>query len=465
MRLRSVVASLIMFGSMAPVFAGDDSSVQQSAIDQNSIVSPICSEGWFNRISVGGVGSIIGITGNHDPAGAFTGIGNSYDVYVNNFNLLVNANLNNWSKVTLNLAYLGAPVPWNNMHAKGEVNGDKFSTSQWSYRHIKHAAVTDEAYIQISHFSKYPFYFVFGKKYLPFGEYSDPHTPYQIMSPVQMLTQTNAVTAIAGVTAECGFYGSVYGFKGQTYPIDSTVGNIRNFGAKVGYHDDLELLNIPGTHINFNLSYLHNIWDSEFFGPNTEPKWSWIEKHKGDTSVKIVHPVTMIAGKDYAVDPVGGVSLHGDLTYKALTLSANFASALKRMVSSVYSSKEDSSKFWAADLNVTYAFKTMDHNSHLGAGVQFTGNGAWFGENNAIIYADNDIGKSKGYYTASDWCRIVPKWRLLGEYKISLFRNTDLGLVVAHGKSYDFVTGTGSDKEPAGIRNTTVGLARLMVQL
>jgi hypothetical protein len=38
----------------------------------------------------------------------------------------------------------------------------------------------------------------------------------------------------------------------------------------------------------------------------------------------------------------------------------------------------------------------------------------------------------------TDWTRVIPKWRLLVEYKVNLFKNTDLSIVGAHGKSNDF---------------------------
>lgn len=479
MKLKPVVASLCMLGLLAPVFAKGSLVAQQAVIDQNSPITPLCTEGWTNRISVGGMGSIVANVGNHDPAGFFTAINNSSDLYVNNFNLLINAKLSSWSKVSANIAYLGAPIPWNNMQSTGRGQTEQVwrpgeerptrvavADSQWSYRRIKHSIVADEAYVTIGDLAKYPFYFVVGKKYVPFGDYTDPYTPYQIMSPTQMLSQTNAVTAIVGLSTNFGLYGSLYALKGETYPVGSSTGNIRNFGAKIGYYDHLDTFNIPNAHVNFALSYIHNLWDNEIFTPNPETKYEWLEKigvnNNNDGAVKINHPVTVSADKEYGIDPVDGISLHADLAYKAFSMSANFVSAIKKMVDTNYSTKADSSKFWAADVKADYAFKTLDRESQLGAGIQWTGNGSWFGDN------------VKGI---TDWCRIIPKWRLLGEYKINLFKNTDLDLVVAHGKSYDFVStdyvdggrrpvnvSGNPDTEPKGSRNTTVGLARLMVQ-
>ncbi len=446
MKLKPVVASLVMLGLMTPAFAKSTLASQQAIVDQNSALSPVCSEGWFNRISVGGIGSIVGIAGNHDPAGSFTYLNNGSDLYVNNFNLLVNANLSSWSKASLNLAYLGAPIPWNNMFITKQ---KEVGHSTFAYRQIRHTIVADEAYVTIGDLTKYPFYAVFGKKYIPFGNYVDPYVPYQIMSPTQALSQTNAVAGIVGVTTNFGFYANVFAFRGDTYPVGSSTGNIRNFGGLVGYYDNLEAFNVPNAHVNVNLGYIHNLWDSQVFSPNVEPSWA-LGEGSSNWTTKINHPVNSF-GKKYEIDPIGGVSVHGDLAYKAFSMSANFVTAVKKMVDANYSSQSDSSRFWGADVNAEYAFKTLEHDSHIGAGVQFSGNGAWFGDNKKGI---------------TDWCRIIPKWRLLGEYKVNLFKNTELDLVVAHGKSYEFAPSTAAQSgDVAGHRNATVGLARLMVQL
>ncbi|HBS52249.1 MAG TPA: hypothetical protein DEA62_04645, partial [Coxiellaceae bacterium] len=119
MKLKPVVASLVMLGLMAPAFAKSSMASQQAVIDQNAVTSPVCSEGWFNRITVGGLGSVVGLFGNHDPAGMYTDIGSSTDLYVNNVNLLVNANLSCWSKATVNLAYFGSPDYFTRMEDSG----------------------------------------------------------------------------------------------------------------------------------------------------------------------------------------------------------------------------------------------------------------------------------------------------------------------------------------------------------
>ena len=431
MKLKPVVASLVMLGLMAPAFAKSSVASQQAVIDQNAVLSPVCSDGWFNRITVGGLGSIVGLYGNHDPAGMYTDIGSSTDLYINNVNLLVNANLSSWSKATVNLAYFGAPEYWGRM----EVSSSTKSTKPGAIRYIDHRVAVDEAYVTIGNLAKYPFYVKVGKGYVPFGVYTDPYTPYQIMSPAQMLAQVNAVSAIAGVTTDFGFYGNVSAFRDSSiYPAGSNTGNIRNFSAQLGYYDNLDAFNVPNGHVNFALSYIKNLWGSQFFSPDRPGRHTWSENVSG------------AAGGDSQIDPTGGISAHADFAYKAFSMFADWTGALQGMVSNAVFPK--SSKFWGANVNADYAFKTLDRDSHFGVGMQWSGNGQWFGA--------PDVGGSINPAT-TDFTRIIPKWRFVGEYGVNIFKNTDLNFVFAQGKGYDFTT------DPVS-RTSTLGLVRLKFQ-
>jgi len=286
-----------------------------------------------------------------------------------------------------------------------------------------------------------------------------------------MLSQTNAVAAIAGVSSDFGLYASVYGFRGVTQPVGSTAGGMRNFGGKIGYYDDLKQFDAANTRVNISLAYMSNIWETDFFSPPSAPAWKWfgVANGAGDW-YKRNHP----CNNKGQVESVGAISLHGDLAYKSFSMSANYVSAIADMISdslmvtnqstgvtgttNYISSGNNRSRLWAADVGADYSFKTWKRNSSLGAEVQWTGNGSWVG--------DNGAGRT-------DWLRIMPRWRLLAEYKINLFKNTDLSLVATHGKSYDFTTtNTGgglparglSDPEDNTNKTVSTGLARLNIQ-
>lgn len=448
MKLKPVVASLVMLGLTAPAFAHSSKTMvlQQAVVDQNSVISTVCPDGWFNRITLGGRGSVVGIVGNHDLPGSFTTLNTGTDLYVNDVNLLVNANLCCWSKFTLNLAYLGAPSYWfMDSSSMLESNPLKVPVS------VEHRIFADEAYLTFADFAKYPVYFKVGKTFIPFGEYTDQHIPISIMSPAQMLAEINAPAAILGVASDFGLYASAFGFKGDTFPSGVTTNNIRNWGAKVGYHDNLGAFEAPNTHFNINLSYVHNVWDSLVFTSNSKSPYKLLNLRANASSEPR--------------DEVGGIAGHLDVTYKAFSAYADFVGALKDMHKAYFPSIpattfDGSSKFWGANVNAAYAFETMSHDSSLGVGVQFSGNGQWF----ATAQAVKDV--NSGLFSA-----VIPKWRALVEYQVNLCKHTDLDLVFAHGKSYDIPTIVPAvvvDQRTVTAatttfkaRSTNVGLARL----
>jgi hypothetical protein len=425
MKLKPVVASLVVLGLMAPALAHKPMKsvvAQQAVVDQNSVISTVCSDSWFNRITIGGMGSVVGIAGNRDLPGSFANTGNSSDLYINNVNLLANVNLSNWSKFTLNLAYLGAPDQWRmTSSSSADLTGNSGS----------HRIFADEAYVTFSDLAKHPLYVKIGKAYVPFGEYNDQYVPWQIESPAQMLAQTNGPTAIVGLATDFGLYASAFALKGSTQPINSTTNNIRNWGGKIGYQDNLANFNAPNARVNFNLSYIRNVWDSLAFTPDT------------------ALPQSTLSSSTTARDPVGALSAHVDMSYKAFSAYADWVGTLTNMHETYTNATSTaSSKFWGANVNAAYAFETMSHDSSLGAGIQFSGNGEWFGESSV-----GKISPSAG--TGGLFSMVIPKWRAVAEYKVNLYKNTDLGVVYAHSKSYDISSAD---------RTSNTGLACLTVK-
>lgn len=423
LKLKPVVASLVLLGLMSPAFAHDHSAKmmasQDAVVNQNSLINEVCTDKWFDRITIGGAASVVGILGNTDLPGQFSQTTSGSDLYVNNANLLVDATLSKWSKAAVSLTYLGAPSAFT-----------RTTDAQATINSGNNQVYVDEAYVIFADFAKYPLFTKIGKTYVPFGEYNDQFVPWQVESPAQMLSMTNGPTAIVGVVSDFGFYLSLFGLKGSTAPFNSTTNNIRNFGGKIGYHDNLSRFESPNTNFNINLSYIRNIWDSEFFTPNSGSPW-------GTSSTTAQR------------NAVGGLGIHVDMSYKAFSAYADWVGALKDMYPAFTMTPtvrySDSSKFWGGNVNAAYAFETLSHDSSIGAGIQFSGNGQWFATTGAASHG-------AGFY---DY--IIPKWRGLAEYKVNLFKHTDLSLMYAHSKSYDFAVEGNS-------RNTNVGLARLGVK-
>jgi hypothetical protein len=358
-------------------------------------------DGWLNyiheRIHITGAATVMGILGNHDPAGSFSRLHSSSDIFVNNANLFIGVDVNKWSKFNLSAAYLGQPNEWYSTSDSYAINQD-----------VKyHNIFADEAYITLADFFKYPLFVKAGKLYLPFGSYGDKYIPWQIESPAQMLSQTNSLAIILGSSSSSGVYGSIFALKGQSIPRGIPANNIRNWGGEFGYHGDK---------VNLSAGYIRNVWDSYVFAADNGIKY------KTEQS-------------PYYRAPVGGVSLHADLSHEFLNINANWVGTLSDMNQTYYNAPDYSgnSKFWGADINAAYLFNTLGHNSSLGAGWQMSGNGRWLSGNTTPL-GKLTVGNPSWFVY------IIPKWRLLGEYKISLFKNTDLGLIFAHGKGYDIST-------------------------
>lgn len=386
MKFKPVVASLVMLGLMTPAFAKINKNIgsELAVVNQNSVISPVCSEGWFNRISVGGIGSIVGIAGNRDAAGTFGKDKNSTDLFLNNANLLVNANLSEWSKATVNVG----KVP--SLQLLLVDNSKDYSVK------------IDEAYVTIANLAKTPFYVTVGKKYVPFGDYADAYIPAQFMSPAQMLAQTKGMTAIAGAATDFGFYASVFALKGEAKPAFDSATNVRNFGGKIGYYGNMKALQVSDASYNVALSYINNLLDS---------------------NLATVSTLSQVA------DSVDGISAHADLAFGPVSMYTDFVAALKKMGAT------NAAKIWGANVNAAYSFNTLNRNSYIELGAQFSGN-------------------AKGMPV--DVLYVMPKYRFTGEYSVNIFKNTDLGFMVAYGKSF-------ADSNNVDYTSTT-GLVRLNFQ-
>jgi hypothetical protein len=89
----------------------------------------------------------------------------------------------------------------------------------------------DRAFITIGNLNKAPVYFTIGQNYVPFGKYS-----YVMLSdPLpKILGQTKERTAALAFYKE-GFYGSIYGYKGDTNEVNHNGDIINQGGVNFGY--------------------------------------------------------------------------------------------------------------------------------------------------------------------------------------------------------------------------------------
>lgn len=443
MKLKPVVASLFVLGlvSGSALAAGNQAIIQQSIVDQNAVISPVCADNWFNRISISGIGTIQATWADKDPAGTFWPTNHSTDLYVNNFNVIANAVLNSWTKATVNLAYIGFPT----YTFLPSIYRSNFTTPpgalniniEWAAeRHTSNVIHADEAYVTFANFCKTPFYFKVGKTYVPFGTYSDPYN-FVLTPMTQQLAQVNQTAAILGFATDMGLYGNVYAFRGNSQaPMDDS-GMIRNFGAELGYYGSLSSFDARDAHYNINVGIIRAIQDGDFWTKNTLMRDLFHYSH-----------------------PVAGFAAHADLSWKQFDFFANYVVALKNIQiipdvpkwlsdlgiltqadvdTFVDKYFTDNRKLWAADVNADYAFQTWCHDSKIGLSWQFGGNGDFMAKTLHVFY---------------------PKYRLQADYKVNLIKNVDFDLVYAYSRSFDYsINGMGFDSIPPFIiGNTTVNI-------
>ena len=323
MKLRPVVASLMFFGVISSVFAAnqDTVAVQQMIVDQNSVVSPVASDNWFNRISIGGVGTLQGVYSSANPPdGTMASNSSSTDFYINNLNLLIGANLNSWAKASVNLLYFGVP----------------YYDLDLMLRAQSHKVIVDEAYVTFANLAESSFYAKIGKQYVDFGTYDDPYN-YFLTPLTQAIEQTNQTAVDVGFVSDFGPYASVYAFEGNNYPIGATSYNIRNYGARAGW-----VSVVSDVHYNINLDWIRDSRDNYSSGA-------------------------------YGRDPVGAIAAHLDISYQQLVAKLNYFSSLSNQRYEF----PINTKISAGEIGVDYLFKTYTQGSKLGLDYQRSANAGY----------------------------------------------------------------------------------------
>lgn len=447
MKLKPLVASLFVLGlvSGSALAASGETIVQNAVVDQNSgsRLTQVCTDNWFNRVSVGGFGTIQATWGDTDPAGTFWPTNSSTDLYVNNFNVMVNAVLNSWTKATVNLAYVGYPThvmvlskyqsSWSGALTNIAGRTDPLTINlEWAARRSQdHKFFADEAYVTFANFCKSPFYFKVGKTYVPFGTYSDPYN-FVLTPMTQQLAQSNQTAAVLGFATDMGLYGNVYGFRGNSQASGDKGGNIRNVGAELGYFSTLGCFDMQEAHYNINAGIIRAMQDGDF----------WLDRNKFSTG----EPDGIMPFLFHYSKPVPGVAVHGDLTVGSWNFFANYVQALENVqivqdvpgwaqqisdrflggfdlqgfldngVDTIFGSNR---KIWAADVNAEYAFKTWCRDSKIGVSYQFGGN------------AD---------FMARTFHSFYPKNRIQADYKVNILKNVDFDLAYAYNTSFSYPT-------------------------
>jgi hypothetical protein len=499
---KPIVTFLLCIGLAGPAFAAKAVNASPSekvaraetVMNQNSANSTVCPVGWMDRIAVGGMINVDAAWGDHQPIGNFTDTTYATDLYVNNANLFVDVKVNNWIKAHINLEYLGQPEYYghdhffmdpppgpNNMKA-GDGHDDEYhnwKAMSWKYRASKDISL-DEAYIDIANFNSTPFYIRAGEQYVAFGDYD--RYPL-VTSLTQWLSETRQPALTVGVITDYGFYAQGYIFNGNYKEWrDEETYRLRNFGAKLGYYGNLSFLTLNDTHFNVDISWIKNMFDTDFFqgSANVYVTAAPLPPQVGDYE----EPYYL----QYHTLPVGnvpkavnGFAAHFDISHGPFDFYANYVTAMSDMlristngvINDDYPNafvpeweKIKNTKLWAADVNADYAFKTLDHESKVGISYQWSDDG----DLSALprLYHPGD------YFTDTlPWVFSLPHSRFVVDYKVNIWKNTDLGFALVHNSSYAYrkeehpipSVGQARIHEDTVKRNSYEALVRLSVAL
>ena len=414
---KSIIASFIAAACIisAPALAAttttnraSNTSIQsrvnqaQSIVDQNSATNTVPSFNWADRISIGGQGNFDAYVGSRTPTGTlapFLGAGSSKhssDININNLNLFVDAKVNPWMKAHINFAYVGDI----NRGFDAFAGSDKLNTKVSAPSSFD----VDEVYVNFGNFAQTPFYARLGKQYPGFGDYDR----YPIITPLtQYLSETRATAATVGAVTDMGFYFNASAFNGPTTTNNKNDNNIDNFTTKVGYFGTVHNFNQQDAHYNVDISWINNIYDTDYIAP--------------------LYGVT-IPGLPFGTtsypDKVGGLALHGDVDYGPFSFWANYVGALKKLkmkgpLPLITGGSSACGRLWAADVDGSYKFMTMNKNSKVTASYQFSGNGDDFLN-----------GTPTGFYFP------IPHYRFQLGYDVNVWRFVDLGAAWAHDWGY-----------------------------
>lgn len=441
-----------------------------AVLNQNTAVNDVCTLNWQDRVFVGGLINVDGIWTDKDPAllrGAFTEGGDSTDITVNNANLFVDAKVAPWVKAHLNIMYAEKPEVFisniSNFSASEFIINDQIPVNviffDTSFGVAKERKVSfDEAFIDINNFAQSPFFLRAGKQYVAFGDY--PNYPI-LPSMTQLMTQTNQTALSVGAITDFGPYINLFAFNGVK-PKDETTSNIKNFGVKLGWYNDMSSMGMNGAHFNADVSWMRNLWDTDFFnGLLTGENFSQFS-------------LPTLANMQ---NRVAGVAAHVDFSYQAFDLWANYATATRHMLTDFETAllplvgvdTDESNQLWAADVNGSYAFRTGCYDSKFGLSYQFAGHGQFLAMSSPGIFLpipafdgiNNTLIITSFVNDPLALISVFPKNRFTADYSIIPFRNTVITALYAHNESFPYMNfSTGEEKS----RDSNVGIIRLSVK-
>jgi hypothetical protein len=439
MNLKPIVAAMVVSGVVsAPAFADTLTQVDsmrantarmQAILDQNKSITGENLPDWFNRISIAGEMNIDGAIANRvptqvnevpdsaDPASeSDLERKGASDIFLNNVNLLVDAQVNDWVNTHVGFLY-GQSSPSFLYYSAQEEHGGRFENG---------AKILDEAYVTIGNLARTPFYFRAGREFLPFGDYNRFAMTNMVQSMTQLLEQAQHTVAQVGFVDVSGFNGSVYGFRDlpteTSYTENPDRTHVNNWGLHLGFAS-------LGCDENFSyklgLDYLSNMTAIDYLATGAGT-------------------LTDSTYGSFYTNRVGGLAAYANLVYGQFDGTLDYVTALKGSQDLAYpdGAVDRDAKVAAWGIDLGYSFPTMNHQSRIGLGYQ--------GSKDA-----SNIGVASGSTNGIG----LPKDRWLVNYVVNTSKCTDLGFEIYHDTGYG-PNNTDLDKR----QSSTAGVVRLGVR-
>lgn len=413
MTLKPIVAVLLLGLASSSAFAATASNAgtqaqldamkakiakMEAVLQQNQSGGYQQADGWFNRITLSGEANVDGMLSNRSLVNDSTH--HSSDINLNNANLFVDFIASDWTKGHLSLAYQRRAPSFS--YYPTNASGESFNV--------------DEAYVTIENFTKSPFFFMAGRQYVNFGDY----TRYpMIPSLPQLLEQTRATAARVGFVDASGFNASASLFRGMADNAQyANTTRVQNFAVNAGFANQTDNLGY-----RLGVSYMNNLADAEFLGAAT----------------------TFANGY---VNRVGGLSANASVNSGPFDAAVNYVTALQnfnRGNLAYYvngnASAERGAKPAAWSVDAGYSFMTLGHQSRFGLGYE--------GSKEASRVGFTQTGASSPVG--------MPKTRYDAKYTVNISKYTDLGVQINYDRDYNQNDGG------SGL-NSLTGLVRLAVK-
>jgi hypothetical protein len=376
------------------------------AVDQYSAIYDSMSQNanrgkampdWFNRVGVSGGVNFDAHWGNRDLR--YVGE-NVTRLSLNDGYLNATANVNDWTKAFVGLSYNSASGLYNVGYTSNNITNFGQSSDKLNL---------EQAYVTLANYDVSPLFLQVGKQYTDFGRYTI-HPITRTMT--QVLSESLATSAKLGFITKMGLHGQVYAFDNNL--VRSTQGHTKSvYGAALGFSQPNDQLGY-----DVGVGYMSNM-----LGVNDI------------ATIVNFNRVTTGLGSTF-VHNVGAVAVYADVNSGPFNISGRYTTSIQRFNPTDLSTQggklganamaESGARPWAADLTAGYGYNAMGKNQNVYVGYQTS--------NNAVNL-------------------LLPKNRWLVGFGVDMWKNTNLGLEVAHDTAYSSGNGgTGSSNNTIGAR-------------